>query len=166
MVIVVFFTNIAIPRFIPSSNHEFHLYKKRPPDWWALKTILFNLPGGMFEISSDPSHPGTLFVGIAEPVPVIYDMDLVRWLFSQTFRTRTIGMSGCHGFRCPDTQRFCKFLKLVFRMKSFAHICQPSKTDKHFTIPTVSWSRNAYGPIAPGYRRPAIWPKKASPEPT
>lgn len=85
----------------------------------------------MFEISSDPPHPGAFFIGIAKTVPIIYDMNLIQRQFSQTFCARTIGMSGCHGFCCSDTQRFCKFLKLVFRMKSFAHICQQSKTDNH-----------------------------------
>lgn len=83
--------------------------------------MLVYSPGGMLEVPPDTPHSGTLLIGIAKPIPVIRDMDLIRRLFYQALCTRTIWVSGCLGFGSPDTQPFCQFLKLVFRMEGFAH---------------------------------------------
>lgn len=76
--------------------------------------MLVYSPGGMLEVPPDTPHSGTLLIGIAKPIPIIRDMDLIRRLFSQALCTRTIWVSGCLGFGSPDTLFFCQFLKLVF----------------------------------------------------
>ena len=76
--------------------------------------MLVYSPGSMLDVPPDTPHPGTLLIGIAKPIPIIRDMDLIRRLFSQALCTRTIWVSGCLGFGSPDTQLFCQFLKLVF----------------------------------------------------
>ena len=68
----------------------------------------------MFEISSDPPHPGAFFIGIAKTVPIIYDMNLIQRQFSQTFCARTIGMSGSMAFAVLTLSVSASFLNSYF----------------------------------------------------
>ena len=72
-----------------------------------LSSFLFFLPGCVLDIPSDASHTGTLLVCIAQPIPIVRDMDLILRQLPQTLGTRSAWMSGRLGFCNPDAQLLC-----------------------------------------------------------